>query len=64
MIKSCETCIYSYYMYEYNPDGELIPESVYYLCDLDDNEYSDAQQPINCAMYMLNTFFEEYIEED
>lgn len=61
MIKSCETCIYSHRLCEYNPDGELIPESVYYLCEFDDNEYSEAQQPINCAMYELNTFFEEYI---
>ena len=61
MIKSCETCIYSNMLCEYNPDGVLIPESVYYLCDLDDNEYSDAQQPVNCTMYLLDPFFEKYI---
>lgn len=61
MKKSCETCIYSNMLCEYKPNGALIPESVYYLCELDDNEYSDAQQPLNCAKYLLDTFFERYV---
>lgn len=62
MIKSCETCIYGNMLCEHNTDGTLIPESVYYLCKLDDKEYSDRGTPINCKYYKTTLFFETYMD--
>ena len=53
----CTNCTHSREMYEKTPDGTIIPESMFHICTITNEEYPDYDLPSirNCGDFKLKT---------